>query len=186
MAQVSKKSRSGINLNDIVLKYENLNVTLTKGKDIVVVKVNEGCKIDIINKVCFVSNETNKAFAGTDFSNINRAVMGLNKPFSLEVQVKGSGFKVNIQPRKLIFSLGFSHLVNVDVDENITVVQDTTKKSTTKENILILVCTSKNYNLLTAFVNKLTKLRKYNPYKKTGVIQSGKYMINKKVSKGDK
>lgn len=180
----SKKSRHGISLNGLNMQVIDNKVIITKGSVKREILINKGFKHEIINNICYVYNTESKSFAGTDFSNIFNCVKGLNEPCKRTINLKGSGFKIQIQPKQLVLNIGLSHPVVVDIPAGITVVQDTNKKSNTKENILVIHLTSIDINAVTKFAAELTKLKRQNPYKQSGIYVEGNFIKVKKSSKG--
>ena len=86
------------------------------------------------------------------------------------------GFKAALQGDILLLKIGYStdKTMQVPADVKVTVVNPTN-----------LTCTSINAELLGVFVDRLSKMRKYNVYTGSGLIVSGKYYM-KKEKKGGK
>jgi large subunit ribosomal protein L6 len=181
---ISKKGSQGINLNGATVELKGNVFTISKGTQKHTCIANQGTEIKIENGVCFVFNTKSAAFAGTDYMNCKNLVDGVNKPYTLELSVKGNGFKAAIEGSKLTLNVGLSHQVFMTIPTGITVVQDTSRKSTTKENVCYLILTCPNKNQLTAFASQIAEVRKPNPYTGTGIYIQGKYVRTKKSSKG--
>lgn len=83
----------------------------------IVVKVEE-------NKVHLTRlNETNetKAMHGLYRALIHNMVEGVSKGYSKKLEIKGVGFKANMQGHKLVLNVGLSHPVEVIAPEGITI-----------------------------------------------------------------
>ena len=58
---------------------------------------------------------------GTFRSLLRNALEGVEKGFRVQLELKGVGYKAAVQGQNLNLSLGFSHMVNLDVPEGLTV-----------------------------------------------------------------
>lgn len=64
-------------------------------------------------------DETN-ALHGLYRSLINNMVIGLTEGYSKTLDINGVGFRVNLQGKKLVLSIGYSHPVEFEAPEGIT------------------------------------------------------------------
>lgn len=103
-----------------------------------------------------------KALHGTTRTLIFNMVTGVTKGFERKLEVNGVGFRVNIQGKKLILNLGFSHPVEVQLPEGIAAELDKEKK-----NIITLSGTDKQAVSETAA--RIRRLRPPEPYKGKGI-----------------
>ena len=62
-----------------------------------------------------------KAKYGTVRSQLDNVVLGVKTGYTKELQIQGVGFKAQLQGKKLVMSLGYSHPVEYIVPEGVTV-----------------------------------------------------------------
>ena len=69
------------------------------------------------------SGEDNKvrALHGTTRANVNNMVEGVTKGFTKNLQLVGVGYRAQLQGKKLVLSVGYSHPVEFATPENLTV-----------------------------------------------------------------
>lgn len=100
-----------------------------------------------------------KALVGTYASHIINMVAGVNKAYEKKLIVEGVGFKADMQGKKLVMALGFSHPVEVDVPEGLTVTAE-------KNEITV---TGINKEQVGEFTASVRALKKPEPYKGKGI-----------------
>jgi len=68
-------------------------------------------------------NETKEARSlhGTIRSIINNMVFGVQNGYVKELEIQGVGYKAQLQGRTLVLALGFSHDINYEIPEGITI-----------------------------------------------------------------
>ncbi|WP_047999189.1 50S ribosomal protein L6 [Lactiplantibacillus herbarum] len=62
-----------------------------------------------------------KALHGTTRANVNNMVEGVVKGFTKNLQLVGVGYRAQLQGKKLVLSVGYSHPVEFTTPENLTV-----------------------------------------------------------------
>ncbi|MCG0874219.1 50S ribosomal protein L6 [Lactiplantibacillus plantarum] len=62
-----------------------------------------------------------KALHGTTRANVNNMVEGVTKGFTKNLQLVGVGYRAQLQGKKLVLSVGYSHPVEFATPENLTV-----------------------------------------------------------------
>jgi len=82
------------------------------------------------NKISFIQDENYKKFsakAGLLRTLLNNAVIGVTSGYTKVLELKGLGYRCNIEQGVLVMSLGFSHKVHylIPNDVKITVEKDT-------------------------------------------------------------
>lgn len=102
-------------------------------------------------------------------------IEGAFKPFEKQVKITGLGFKAVVQGKKVEFSLGYSHKINFDLPEGVTLETDKTGQ--------LLTVKSSNKELMGEVCGKFRRLRPVEPYKGTGIMVAGDILI-KKAGKG--
>lgn len=76
------------------------------------------CELRII---CSSESQQAKAFYGLTRSNIYNMVKGVVNGYSKELELVGVGFRAQSQGKVVNFNLGFSHSINFNVPEGITI-----------------------------------------------------------------
>jgi large subunit ribosomal protein L6 len=100
----------------------------------------------------------------------NNAIVGVTEGFSKQMDVVGVGYKADVQPRKIIFSLGYSHPIDFPLPEGIDVKSERVPtKSSIPQYQLTLTLTGIDKQRLGQVAAELHGLRKPDPYKGKGV-----------------
>jgi len=86
-------------------------------------KIPEGVVVEEKKGQVIVSrrrhDKKTKACHGTIRSLINNMIIGVTQGWEKELEVVGTGYRVNLEGNKLVFKLGFSHPVVVEPPEGI-------------------------------------------------------------------
>jgi large subunit ribosomal protein L6 len=99
-----------------------------------------------------------KSLWGTYASHIKNMVEGVENPYSKKLILEGVGFKSEVKGKVLALALGFSHPVNVDIPEGLTVTAD--------KNLITVTGIDKE--LVGSFTASVRALKKPEPYKGKG------------------
>lgn len=100
-----------------------------------------------------------RALWGTYGSHITNMVAGVNKPFEKKLILEGIGFKSEVKGDKIVFALGFSHPVEIEIPKSLKVTAE-------KNNISI---SGIDKEVVGGFAAKLRSLKKPEPYKGKGM-----------------
>jgi large subunit ribosomal protein L6 len=109
-----------------------------------------------------VTNETDRsirALWGLFRSLINNMVVGVNDGFSKKMEIKGVGYKAQVNGQNLLLNLGFSHPVNFPLPKGISALVE--------GNFLTISGFDKA--LVGEMSAQIRKLRKPEPYKGKGI-----------------
>jgi len=100
----------------------------------------------------------------------NNAILGVTEGFSKQMDVVGVGYKADVQGKKIVFSLGYSHPIEFPLPAE---VQAKAERLTTKGSIqqyqTTLTLTSIDKQKLGQVAAEMHKLRKPDAYKGKGV-----------------
>jgi large subunit ribosomal protein L6 len=100
----------------------------------------------------------------------NNALVGVTEGFSRQMDVVGVGYKADVQGRKIVFSLGYSHPIEFPLPEGIDVK---TERVATKASIpqyqLTLTLSGIDKQKLGQVAAEMHNLRRPDPYKGKGV-----------------
>lgn len=113
-----------------------------------------------------------KALWGTYASHLVNMVAGVNKAFEKKLIIEGVGYKVEPQGNVLVFSLGFSHKVPMEIPKDVKVLVE--------KNTLTL--TSTNKESVGQFAAQIRAKKKPEPYKGKG-IRYGAEVVRRKQGK---
>lgn len=100
-------------------------------------------------------------------------IEGVNKNFEKKLIVEGIGYKANMKGKQLELALGFSHLINLDIPEGLTV--------TSEKNVITVSGTDKEKVGL--FASIIRSKKKPEPYKGKGIRYENEVIIRKEGKK---
>jgi large subunit ribosomal protein L6 len=106
---------------------------------------------------------------------INNMVVGVSEQFDLTLVLKGVGYRAAVQGKEIILNLGYSHPVNIEIPEEISieVVKNTT--------VNLKSC---NKELLGLFAANIRSWRQPEPYKGKGILYKNEQIIRKAGKSG--
>ncbi|HEU4597358.1 MAG TPA: 50S ribosomal protein L6, partial [Pyrinomonadaceae bacterium] len=100
----------------------------------------------------------------------NNAVVGVTEGFTKQMDLVGVGYKADIQAKKIVFSLGYSHPVEFELPEGVEVKGERVPaKSSIQQYQLTLTLTSIDKQKLGQVAAEMHNLRRPDPYKGKGV-----------------
>ena len=100
----------------------------------------------------------------------NNAITGVTEGFSRQMDVVGVGYKADIQGRKIVFSLGYSHQIEFPLPEGIEAkAERMTTKGSIQQYQTTLTVTGIDKQKLGQVCAEMHKLRKPDAYKGKGV-----------------
>jgi large subunit ribosomal protein L6 len=115
-----------------------------------------------------------RAFHGLARALANNAVKGVTEGFSKELDIVGVGYKAQVEGKKLVLSLGFSHPVNYAIPEGIKIAVDTKANRMTIAGI--------DRQQVGQVAAEIRDLRRPDPYKQKGIRYVGE-VLKKKAGK---
>lgn len=107
---------------------------------------------------------------GTARSLVENMVVGVNEQFTKKLIIIGVGYRAQVQGRKLILTMGFSHPVEMELPEGIEVEVE---KNT---EITIKGC---DKHMVGEFAAQVRKVRKPEPYKGKGIRYEDEHVRRK-------
>jgi large subunit ribosomal protein L6 len=111
---------------------------------------------------------------GMSRSMVDNLVTGVSTGFRKELEINGVGFRANMQGTTLKLSLGYSHEVNFEVPEGVTV---TAPKQTE------VVVEGIDQQLVGQVAANIREWRKPEPYKGKGIKYKDEYIFRKEGKK---
>ena len=149
-------------------KFETLERTIP---EVIGVEQTDGNLIVSIKK----ETRVNKALHGLYRTLINNMVIGVSEQFLITLVLQGVGYRASVQGKSVVLNLGFSHPVNIEIPDGITVEVD---KNTT---INIKACDKEQLGL---FAAKVRSWRPPEPYKGKGILYKGEQILRKAGKSG--
>ena len=119
-------------------------------------------------------NEEIKRIWGMNRSLLNNAIIGASKGYEKVLELSGVGYRAAIKGKTLNLQLGFSHDINFDIPEGITIAVEK------QVNISIKGNDKQQVGMITS---KIKSLRPPEPYKGKGIKERGQYIIRKEGKK---
>ena len=120
------------------------------------------------------ANENAKAMHGTMNALVNNMIIGVTKGYEKGLEIVGVGYRFNVQGKKLVISAGYSHPVNMEVPEGITVESVSNTEITVKGIDKVLVG---------EFAANIRKVRMPEPYKGKGIRYKDEHIRRKEGKK---
>ncbi|HKP35908.1 MAG TPA: 50S ribosomal protein L6 [Pyrinomonadaceae bacterium] len=100
----------------------------------------------------------------------NNAIKGVTEGFSTQMDVVGVGYKADVQGRKIVFALGYSHPIEFPLPEGIEAkAERLTTKGSIQQYQTTLTVTGIDKQKLGQVCAEMHKLRKPDAYKGKGV-----------------
>jgi large subunit ribosomal protein L6 len=112
-------------------------------------------------------------FHGLARSLMANAVLGVTQGFKKELDIVGVGYRAELKGKQVVFALGYSHPVILDIPNGIDVAVD---KQTH------ITVTGIDRQLVGQVAANIRRMRKPDPYKQKGVRYMGE-VLKKKVGK---
>ena len=111
-----------------------------------------------------------RSLHGTTRAIINNMVIGVTQGFEKILEIEGTGYRAQLQGKKLVVNAGYSHPVEMEIPEGLTV----TVPNPTE--IHVVGC---NKELVGQFAAEVRIIRKPEPYKGKGIHYRGEYIRRK-------
>tara|TARA_B110000483_G_scaffold218405_1_gene271734 strand:+ start:318 stop:857 length:540 start_codon:yes stop_codon:yes gene_type:complete len=142
------------------IDLDMFNLEVTEGKEISIKPI----KVD----------KNSKRLWGMNRSLINNAVIGSSTGYEKILELVGVGYRAALKDKQLNLQLGYSHDINFDIPEGITI---TVEKQTT------LKIAGSDKQQVGSVASKIKTYRKIEPYKGKGIREKGQYILRKEGKK---
>jgi large subunit ribosomal protein L6 len=114
------------------------------------------------------------AMAGTFRALVNNMVTGVSEGFQKKLQLVGVGYRAQLQGSKLNIALGFSHPIEFNTPEGITI------ETPSQTEIIISGCDKQKVGQVAA---EIRAFRPPEPYKGKGVRYADEHVVRKEAKK---
>lgn len=173
MSRIGKKPIAIPDGVKVAVSADNMITVEGKGGKLAY-KASAVFKIQVKDNVFSVTRPSDtkqdKSTHGLIRSLVNNMIIGVNTGYKKELEITGVGFKAAVQGKALNIQLSYTHPINYEIPEGITVV-------TPKPNIIVVTGADK------ARVGKVAaEIRDYyrpEPYKGKGIKYSGEFVRRK-------
>ena len=162
---------SGVDIN---ISGSKVNIKGPKGN--LALALHPSVKLDESDGVYLVKpdNDKNVAMAGTFRALINNMVVGVSEGFQKKLQLVGVGYRAQVQGKSLNLALGFSHPVEHETPEGITI------ETPTQTEIIVSGCDKQRVGQVAA---EIRSYRPPEPYKGKGVRYADERVVRKEAKK---
>lgn len=120
------------------------------------------------------NSKSSNAMAGTMRSVVNNIVTGVSQGFEKKLQLIGVGYRAQMQGKILNLTLGFSHPVNYEIPEGITV------ETPSQTEIIVKGIDKQKVGQVAADIRAY---RPPEPYKGKGVRYTDEHVVRKEAKK---
>ena len=160
----------------VTVEVKDGMVTVTGPKGSLSKKMPEGISLENKDNQITLTrdNEDKKMIHGTINSLITNMIVGVSKGYEKVLQIVGVGYRFNVQGKKLVINAGYSHPVNMEIPEGLTVESVSNTEITVKGIDKVLVG---------EFAANIRKVRKPEPYKGKGIRYKDEHVRRKEGKK---
>src|SRR5581483_1865473 len=172
---MSKIGRKPIDISNVQVELKGQEIFLKGKKGSHVYKLPSMLKAELIDNklkiVCAQKSADSNMMWGLHRALVANSVKGVAQGFEQKVLIHGLGFKASQAGNKLVFSLGYSHKVELEILAGITVEIDKTGQQITVKG--------SDKEQVGFFASKICELRPPEPYKGTGIRMENKVLLRK-------
>ncbi|MCA1591237.1 MAG: 50S ribosomal protein L6 [Acidobacteria bacterium] len=116
------------------------------------------------------ASDEQRALHGLARALANNAVVGVTEGFTRQMDVVGVGYKADVQAKRIVFSLGYSHPIEFPLPEGVEVKSERVPaKGSIQQYQVTLTLTGIDKQKLGQVAAEMYNLRKPDPYKGKGV-----------------
>jgi large subunit ribosomal protein L6 len=141
--------------NEVTVKGKNGTLSRTLHPDMII-KMQDGT----ITVERPTENKMHKALHGLTRTLINNMVVGVTEGFTKELEINGVGYRAQLQGKKLVLGLGYSHPVEYTPVEGITIEVPAPNK---------IIVKGANKEVVGETAAKIREFRQPEPYKGKGI-----------------
>lgn len=138
-------------------------------KDITISIDDEGIKLEPTSEKSLAQ----KALWGTYASHIKNMIEGVTNGFKKVLQIEGIGYKTQVAGSKMVWNLGLSHTVDVEIPNGLKVAVEKG----------VVTITGIDKEIVGQFAAKLVSMKPPEPYKGKGIKYEGQVIRRKEGKK---
>ena len=122
------------------------------------------------------TSDDQAAFHGLARALANNAVVGVTEGFTKDMDIVGVGYKADVQGKKIVFALGYSHPIEYPLPEGIDAKAERVgTKTSINQYQTTITLSGIDKQLLGQVAAELNRLRKPDAYKGKGVRYADKF-----------
>ena len=122
------------------------------------------------------ASDDQAAFHGLARALANNAVVGVTEGFTKDMDIVGVGYKAEVQGKKILFSLGYSHPIEYPLPEGIDAkAERVNTKTSINQYQTTITLSGIDKQMLGQVAAELNRLRKPDAYKGKGVRYADKF-----------
>ena len=152
----------------------DLSVLVKGPKGSLDINIHKDINIDLKDNVLIVSrlsdNRNHRSLHGTTRMILMNCVTGVSEGFYKELEIQGVGYQANMNGKRLILALGFSHEIHFDPPEGIVIEAN---------NRTEIKVSGIDKQLVGEVSAKIRSFRKPEPFKGKGIRYKGEYVRSK-------
>ncbi len=141
--------------NEVTVKGPNGTLSRTLHADMIIKNENNEIIVERPSE-----EKMHKALHGLTRTLVNNMVVGVTTGFTKELEINGVGYRAQMQGKKLVLSLGYSHPVEYEAIEGVTIEVPAPNK---------IVVKGANKEHVGATAAKIREYRMPEPYKGKGI-----------------
>ncbi len=111
---------------------------------------------------------------------VSNIVTGVSEGYTKKLEIKGVGYRGNLQGKTLVLALGFSHEVRYDVPEGVTLKMEDAAGKGSQTDIQVIGI---DKQLVGEVAAKIRGFKKPEPYKGKGIRYVDEYVVRKEGKK---
>jgi large subunit ribosomal protein L6 len=159
---------------EINIKGSEVEIKGPKGN--LALELHPGVRLekDEDNYVVKAAGDANVPMAGTFRSLVNNMVVGVSEGFEKKLTLVGVGYRAQAQGKTLNLSLGFSHPIEYEAPEGITI------EAPSQTEIVVKGCDKQRVGQV---ASEIRAFRPPEPYKGKGVRYSDERVVRKEAKK---
>ncbi len=119
-------------------------------------------------------SKDSRALSGTTRAVLDNMVKGVAQGFERKLEIIGVGFRAQVEGQKLNLTLGYSHLIEFEIPEGITI------ETPSQTEIIVKGIDKQRVGQVAA---NIRAYRKPEPYKGKGVRYSDEHVVRKEAKK---
>jgi len=163
---------------DVTMSHEG-GVVVVKGKNgELSAPLHSDVELKVADNLATLSPRRNtreaKALWGTMRASVSNMVVGVSEGFTRKLEINGVGYRAAMQGNKLLLNLGYSHPVEMEVPQGLSV---------NVENNTSVTITGADKQLLGQFAAEVRAKRPPEPFKGKGVKYADEYIVRKEGKK---
>ena len=166
---------------NVTVTNENGCITVKGPKGELSLTLDKNIDVKIEDNIVKVTRNSDikkvKQMHGTTNSLINNMLIGVSEGYEKALEIIGVGYRFNPKGKKLEINAGYSHKVELDVPEGLTVESVSTTEITVK---------GIDKEAVGKFAAEIREVRKPEPYKGKGIRYKGEHVRRKEGNKASK